>query len=118
MTAGLHRNWLYIWVVLLCVGIVMQSVLAVYVLHEARLRQARDLALVKHNQEELESQQQTIRLLCDRGYITGDLILAAIDIVKAQNPRPAGSAAFLRQYNLSYNQTIDEFTRPGSPCVG
>jgi len=105
----IHRRLLYVWVGLLCLGVLLQAGLAVFLVHETNVRQQED-------SKQIEQISDTVRQLCDRGYLIADVLLALQDFAMAQPPL-AGRAVFLQQIDLSYNEILDEITRPGAPCV-
>jgi len=105
-----YRRLLYLWVALLCVGILLQGFLAVYLVRETNQRQ-------EENAAALPPIQDAVTLLCDRGYLISDLILQAEDLVRAAVPPSDQKRAFLRSFELHYNELLDEVTTPNSACV-
>jgi hypothetical protein len=105
-----YRRLLYIWIALLCVGVLLQAGLAAFLIREINLRQEDDAA-------QLAQIQQAVTLLCDRGYLLADLILEAEDLVRSTPPLTAQERTFLRSYELHYNELLDEVSSTDSPCV-
>lgn len=63
-----------------------------------------------------QRQRETIRALCDRGYILDGLVEAAIQLVR-QPPNPPEDLAFIREFTSYHLQLLDQLTNPESPCV-
>jgi hypothetical protein len=104
-----HRNrTTYIWIGLLCIGVLFQTVLFLYSIREGAVRRDQDRRQIQQNAE-------TIRALCDRGYTIADMNSAAVDLVSKNNFK--GKGEFIRKYNLYYFQVLDELTRIDSQCV-
>ncbi len=105
-----YRRLLYVWVGLLCVGVLAQAALAVFLVQETNARQEDDAAQIAQN-------EATVEVLCDRAYLIADLIIATEDFVAQQQPPLEGAERYLRTIDVHYRQLIDEVTDPKQPCA-
>lgn len=65
-----------------------------------------------------QQQNQTIRQLCDNGYIIDDLVQAALQLVTGDPTVPAARRIrFVRQFSELHQVLIAQLTEPPSACV-
>lgn len=76
---------------------------------------AENRRLLVANKRLIESQARAIRFSCDLGYVTADLVLGAIVLVR-EPPHSPSDREFIARFLADRAQLLDNLTSENSPC--